>query len=72
MKYPILIGTLLLIHSAFSQTQVTLAGKTEIVYPTDSLESASSENVALREIFISKKIAGFGESTHGTHVGAQW
>jgi erythromycin esterase len=68
MKYPFLISTLLLFSAAFAQTQVNIGGNTETVYPLDGNGSLSSlKTTTLRDIFSSKKIAGFGESTHGTH-----
>jgi erythromycin esterase len=68
MKYPILICTLFIIRIASAQTQVNIGGATETVYPLDDKGSLTSlQTTALRDLFSSKKIAGFGESTHGTH-----
>lgn len=59
--------SLAFIHS-FSQTQITINGKSETVYPINGTEPFTAFEIQpLHEIFASKKIAGFGESTHGTH-----
>src|SRR6476620_11518077 len=68
MKYTILMCLSLAFIHSFSQTQITINGKSETVYPINENEPfTASEVQPLREIFASKKIAGFGESTHGTH-----
>jgi len=68
MRYIILLSLALAFTNAFSQTQITINGNPETVYPIIENEAfTASEIKPLREIFISKKIAGFGESTHGTH-----
>ena len=68
MKTNILF-TLLLVFSfqGYSQLNVTIGNKNEIVYPVKPNETNDlSDLIALVPIFKDKKIIGMGEATHGT------